>query len=228
MVCERPLYRVMGDRSLLVELAEEISPRVNKRVRQLCLELDGRRIPGIRELIPSYRSLMVVYDPLTISLAELEALLSGILREKKKLEIPEPRLMKVPVLYGGKRGPDLEWVAAYHGIQPEEVIRLHSETIYRVYMIGFTPGFPYMGELQKAIATPRRETPRTLVPKGSVAIAQKQTGVYPVDSPGGWQVIGWTPLSLFDPGRNPPALLEMGDLVEFFSITEEEVHLWEP
>jgi inhibitor of KinA len=140
--------------------------------------------------------------------------------------IPEPKLVEVPVVYGGKYGPDLDWVASYHRLSQEEVIKLHTRPTYQVYMIGFTPGYPYMGEVPEAIATPRRETPRTAVPQGSVAIAQRQTGIYPSQSPGGWRILGWTPLKIFHPDRWPPCLFEMGDLVKFFAIREQEVTGW--
>ncbi len=129
----------------------------------------------------------------------------------------------MPVFYGGEYGPDLEGVAGHLGISTDEVIRLHTETMYRVYMIGFTPGYPYMGELPAALAVPRRSTPRTRVPKGSVGIAQRQTGIYSVESPGGWQIIGWTPIELFDPTRQLPSLLEMGDRVKFEAVRQVEI-----
>jgi inhibitor of KinA len=132
------------------------------------------------------------------------------------------------VVYGGEYGPDLEWVAGYHNRSAEEIVDFHIQPTYRVYMIGFTPGYPYLGEVLDNIVTPRRETPRTRVPKGSVGIAQKQTGIYSVDSPGGWQIIGWTPVTLFDPQRQPPSLLMMGDRVQFFAITEKEAARWQP
>ena len=135
--------------------------------------------------------------------------------------------MEIPVIYGGQYGPDLEWVAGYHGITQHEVIRRHTEHIYHVYMIGFMPGHPYMGELPEGLVTPRRETPRTVVPQGSVGLAQGQTGVYSTQSPGGWQIIGWTPFVLFDSAKWPPALLEMGDRVKFFAINEEEMANWQ-
>ena len=141
--------------------------------------------------------------------------------------MPEPKTFEIPVAYGGGYGPDLKWVAEYHQLTTEEVVRLHSETVYQVYMIGFTPGYPYLGELPAAIATPRRETPRTAVPKGSVAIAQRQTGIYPVESPGGWQIIGRTPFSLFNPDASPPVPLKMGDQVKFVPINAEEYMRWE-
>ncbi len=131
------------------------------------------------------------------------------------------------MVYGGGYGPDLEWVARYHSMPEEEVIRLHAKDLYHVYMIGFTPGFAYMGELPAVLVTPRKETPRTAVPRGSVGLAQEQTGIYPSESPGGWQIIGRTPLKLFDPDKRPPTLLRMGDQVRFFSISPEDAGHWE-
>ncbi len=139
---------------------------------------------------------------------------------------PKPVTHRIPLAYGGESGPDLAWVADFHGISPEEVVQLHSQTVYRVYMIGFTPGFPYMGELPEALDTPRRESPRTHIPRGSVGIAQRQTGIYPVVSPGGWQIIGRTPVRLFDAAGDPPAKLGMGDQVEFYPVDEEELKRW--
>ena len=135
--------------------------------------------------------------------------------------------MEVPVVYGGDYGPDLEWVAQYHKMSIEEVIHLHTETMYQVYMIGFTPGHPYMAELPHALIIPRRKTPRTKVISGSVAIGKNQTVIYPVESPGGLHILGRTPLTLFDPSKSPPALLEIGDLVRFFSIEKEEFKQWQ-
>jgi inhibitor of KinA len=143
-------------------------------------------------------------------------------------QLPESRTVKIPVVYGDNYGPDLVEVAQYHNMAPEEVVGYHIQPTYRVYMIGFTPGYPYLGELPDAIATPRRNTPRTRVPRGSVGIAQKQSGIYSVDSPGGWQIIGWTPVHLFDPRRTPPSLLVMGDRVQFYTISAEEADQWQP
>ena len=133
----------------------------------------------------------------------------------------EGRKIVVPVVYGGEYGPDLGSVARYHGLLEEQVVKLHSEREYRVYMIGFVAGFPYLGEVPDEIATPRLGTPRLKVPAGSVGIAEKQTGVYPCEAPGGWRIIGRTPLKLFDSVRQPPALLESGDVVRFEAISEE-------
>jgi KipI family sensor histidine kinase inhibitor len=213
-----PVFRSMGDRSLLVEIGETISPEVNQRVQELMLQLQQARLPGVREFAPGYRSLLVVFDPLAISPAMLKTHIAEIAAQPGSSGLPQAKRVTVPVFYGGEYGPDLESVAGHLGISTEEVIRLHTETVYRVYMIGFTPGYPYMGELPEALAIPRRSTPRTRVPKGSVGIAQRQTGIYPVESPGGWQIIGWTPIELFDPNRRLPSLLEMGDQVKFEAV----------
>jgi len=213
----------MGDRGLLVELGEKISPDVNRRVQQLMRQIERNRLPGVRELAPGYRSLLVVFDPLTIAPDELKGRITEICAQPNGADPAPGKRLTVPVFYGGDYGPDLQWVADHLRISVDEVIRLHTETIYRVYMIGFTPGYPYMGELPQRLAVPRRSTPRTRVPKGSVGIAQRQTGIYPVESPGGWQIIGWTPIELFDPGRRLPSLLEMGDQVKFEAVRPAEI-----
>lgn len=217
----------MGDRSLLVELGDEISPTVNQRVQELFSALDRHRSKGILDLVPSYRSLLVIYDPLRTSLDEVKTEIKNMWNSTDQSRLPQPQTVKIPVVYGGEHGPDLQRVAQYHNLIPREVIGFHTRPAYRVYMIGFTPGYPYLGEVPDAIATPRRETPRTLVPKGSVGIAQKQTGIYPVDSPGGWQIIGWTPVTLFDPFGKPPSRLVMGDRVQFHAITAQEASQWQ-
>lgn len=226
MLSQFPHYRIMGDRALIVELGDEISPEVNRKVRKLALALEGKPIEGLVETIPTYRSLLIIYDPLTIGLTTLQQKVDALYKEIDIIHIPAPKTVEIPVVYGGEYGPDLEWVADYLNISTKEVIHLHSGSTYQVYMIGFTPGFPYLGELPEGLVTPRRETPRTLTPAGSVAIAQRQTGIYPVESPGGWHIIGRTPLRLFDPTQSPPTLLEMGDRVKFLPIVEGEFDHW--
>jgi KipI family sensor histidine kinase inhibitor len=216
----------MGDRSLIVELGDEISPAVNRRVRDLDIKLMQNPIEGLVETVPTYRSLLIIYDPLRINVALLKQRIEDLQKMIDGIQIPEPKTMEIPVVYGGEYGPDLEWVAQYHKMSIDEVIQLHTETIYQVYMIGFTPGHPYMAELPKALIMPRRETPRTNVPRGSVAIAKNQTVIYPVESPGGLHILGRTPLKLFNPFQSPPTLLEIGDLVRFFSIEKEEFKQW--
>jgi len=217
----------MGDRALLVELGDDVDLKTNNRVRELFVSIKTDPLEGVLETIPSYRSLLLIFDPLKTTLSLLQNRIQQLLQTLDPSQLPDPRKIEIPVVYGSEYGPDLEWVAGYHGITPDEVIRLHTAHAYHVYMIGFMPGFPYMGELPKTLITPRRETPRTVVPRGSVALAQAQTGIYSTQSPGGWQIIGRTPLMLFDSERWPPALLEMGDLVKFFAIDEEEMANWE-
>jgi inhibitor of KinA len=226
MIYRQPKYRMVGDRGLLVELGDEMTPAVNQRLRELFLTLEAHPVDGVVELVPGYRSLLTIYDPGRVELEALKRAFEDLLGARERPGVPEPKTLEIPVVYGGPYGPDLAWVARYHRMSPEEVVRLHTGNVYRVYMIGFTPGFPYMGELPEALFTPRRETPRTSVPKGSVGIAQKQTGIYPVESPGGWHIIGRTPLKFFDPEKRPPTPLQMGDRVIFYSIQEEEFSRW--
>jgi len=226
MFYSKPKFRLMGDRALLVELGDEISPAINQKVRALFIRLKDRALKGIMELVPSYRSLMVVYDSLALSVSLLESQIDALCKTLDNFQLPDPRTVAIPVVYGGEYGPDLEWVAGYHKIAPEDVVRLHTQPIYQVYMIGFMPGYPYLGEVVDALITPRRKTPRTRVARGSVGIAQRQTGIYSVASPGGWQIIGRTPVHLFDPHSEPTSLLEMGDRVKFFAIAAEEMDRW--
>jgi KipI family sensor histidine kinase inhibitor len=225
---EQPKFRVMGDRSLLVELGDGISREVNRRVRMLYYSLIDRKLGGVVELIPGYATVLIVFDPLKISLAALKAATLRLMETADPSRIPEPRTVRIPVVYGGDFGPDLPWLAEFHHMTPDEVIRYHTATTYHVYMIGFTPGYPYMGEVPVEIATPRRDTPRTQVPQGSVGIAQRQTGIYPVASPGGWQIIGRTPVRLFDPAAWPPTSLEIGDAVNFYPVEKEAFANWQP
>jgi KipI family sensor histidine kinase inhibitor len=219
-------FLLMGDRGLLVEFGDEISAEVNERVRKMALTLQAGPLEGVIEFVPTYCSLLVLYNPLLIALEDLKKRLKQLEAGLGKISFPDPKLTKIPVLYGGTFGPDLGKVAEYLHLAPEEVTRLHCSKPYYIYMIGFMPGFPYMGELPDAIITPRLKTPRLSVPAGSVAIAQKQTGIYPVESPGGWQILGRTPVKLFSPEKEPPALLRMGDLVQFYPISEKEFHEW--
>jgi len=219
-------FLLMGDRGLLVEFGDEISAEVNEKVRKMALAIQAETPDGVIEVVPTYRSLLVLYSPLIISLEDLKKRLELLEKDLKEISFPDAKLTKIPVLYGGDFGPDLEKVAEYLHLTSEEVIRLHCSKPYFIYMIGFMPGFPYMGELPDALIAPRLKTPRLSVPAGSVAIAQKQTGIYPVESPGGWQILGRTPVRLFNPEKEPPALLRMGNLVQFYPITEKEFREW--
>ena len=219
-------FLLMGDRGLLLEFGDEISAEVNEKVRRMALAIQAESIEGMIETVPTYRSLLVLYNPLILPADELKKRLIRLEEELKQTSFPDPKLTKIPALYGGAYGPDLEGVARHLQISPEEVVRLHCSKPYFIYMIGFMPGFPYMGELPDTLITPRLKTPRLSVPAGSVAIAQKQTGIYPMESPGGWQIVGRTPIKLFDPEKDPPALLQMGDLVQFYPIEEKEFESW--
>jgi len=218
----KTIFFYIGDRGLLLEFGDEISPEVNERVRRMALAIDGEVIEGIVETVPTYRSLLIIYNPLILSIGDLKKRLERMEKGLQHIPFPEPKLTRIPVAYGGSYGPDLDYVARYHQISSAEVIHLHCSKPYLIYMVGFMPGFPYMGELPEALVTPRLKTPRLSVPAGSVAIAQKQTGIYPMESPGGWQIIGRTPVKLFAPEKEPPTLLRMGDFVQFYPIGENE------
>ncbi len=205
-----PRYRPAGDGALSVEFAPEISPAVNRRVRALLAALDADPPPGLLDLVPAYRTLLIVYDPLRLSHA---ALLDRLRALDTATDAPPPvgRRVVLPIAYGGEFGPDLAAVAAHAGLTPEEVIARHGAGRYLVYFLGFSPGFPYLGGLDPALATPRLPEPRTSVPAGAVGIGGDQTGIYPQATPGGWRLIGRTPVRLYDPAAPEPTLLRPGD-----------------
>ena len=214
----RPRFLLAGDAALVVEFGDEISPEINRQVHRLAHALAQRALAGLGEAVPSYRSLLVHYDPLRLSHTQVEAFVGETLRHCEEMVPPEPRQVEVPTVYGGACGPDLEFVAAHAGLSVEEVVRLHAGATYTVYMLGFTPGFTYLGGLPEVIATPRLPTPRQAVPAGSVGIAGSQTGIYALATPGGWRLIGRTPLRLFDARQIPPALMRPGDRVRFVPV----------
>jgi inhibitor of KinA len=210
-----PKLLPIGDSSLLIQLGEEIDFTVNQHVHALASLVEGSSIQGIIETVPAYATLLVHYDPLILSFTQLQKYLRAKIHLVEETANRKRRRVKVPVRYGGERGVDLESVAVKLRLTVADVIRLHSETIYTVYMMGFTPGFPYMGKLPDELVMPRLETPRTRVPAGTIAIAGAQTGIYSIDSPGGWHLIGWTPLKLFEVESNSPFLFAPGDEVKF-------------
>ncbi|MBI4201432.1 MAG: 5-oxoprolinase subunit PxpB [Chloroflexi bacterium] len=217
---EKLRFLPAGDKALAVELGNAISPEINRRVRDLFVAIESQEIAGVMDLVPTYRSLLVYYDPLRLSTDDLERRIAALAQNPDAAALKRPRVVEVPTVYGGEYGPDLAQVVEHNKLTAEEVIRIHSGTDYLVYMMGFAPGFPYLGGMSEKIATPRLQTPRTLIPAGSVGIAERQTGIYPTDSPGGWQLIGRTPVQLFDPQRQPPVVVEPGDYIRFVQIAE--------
>lgn len=211
-----------SDRAVSVEFGNCIDEQINEKIRAFCMKLEERPIPGITEIVPTYRSVMIHYEPEVLPYDKLTALVKQMLKDSHEMQVPKGLLVRVPVCYGGQFGPDLSYVAAHHGISEEEVIRIHTAPEYLIYMLGFTPGFAYMGGMDEAIATPRLKTPRQLIPAGSVGIAGSQTGIYPIDSPGGWQLIGQTPLKLYDPHREEPILFAAGQRVQFYPVDEKK------
>ena len=171
------IFYLMGDRGLLIEFGDEISREINEKVRRMALAVQAEIREGIVEVVPTYRSLLIIYNPLLHPIEDLKNRLKNIEAGLQQAPLPEPRLTRIPAVYGGIYGPDLEEVARYHQISPEKVIQLHCSKPYLIYMLGFMPGYPYMGELPEELVTPRLKTPRLVVPKGSVAIAQRQTGI---------------------------------------------------
>jgi inhibitor of KinA len=211
----------LGDSALLVELGDKIDSAINHRVHALNALLQANSIAGIIETVPAYCTLLIHYDPLILTFDQVAHWVKDKMNQLDDSLNRKPRQLEVPVRYGGASGPDLEAVAVSKGISIADVIRIHSEREYTVYMMGFTPGFPYLGTLDERIIMPRLETPRTLVKAGSVAIAGSQTGIYPLDSPGGWHLIGWTPLKLFDPTSDSPFLFSPGDIVKFIPLESD-------
>lgn len=213
-------FQYGGDRSLFVEVGDEITPEVNRGIRNLLSAIDGAEIAGIQALAPTYRSILVYYDPLTVGTEALKEQISGLYGSLQDAEVGGAKIVEIPTLYGGEFGPDIDFVASHNGISEAEVVEVHTGSDYLVYMVGFNPGFPYLGGMSEKIATPRLPTPRVRMVPGSVGIAERQTGIYPLASPGGWRVIGRSPVKMFDPGREPPSLVQAGDLVRFTSIEE--------
>ena len=219
---ERARFRLSGDRALLAEYGDGIDPAINDKVRALTALLKRDLPAGVEAVVPAYRSLSLLYDPLTTDPPRLMEHLHALEADYSPSRAGEPLVVPIPVCYGGDFGPDLGVVAAHTGLSEKEVVALHTAVDYPIYMIGFTPGFCYLGGLDNRLRTPRRTTPRTTLPAGSVGIAESQTGMYPVESPGGWQIVGRTPLRLFAPERENPFLYAAGDRIRFVAIDEAE------
>ena len=211
-----------GDKALAIKVGDTISPEINLAVRNLSVILENQQIPAVLDIVPTYCSILINYDPLISSLDELAIKIKDLGKNINDSTVGSPRTIEIPTVYGGIYGPELDYVAQFNGLTELQVIDIHSDTDYLVYAMGFTPGFTYLGGLSDKIVTPRLQTPRTEIPAGSVGIAEQQTGIYPIESPGGWQLIGRTPVNLFDSTKSPPVIVEPGDYIRFVPISSEE------
>lgn len=212
-----------GDSALLIEFKQRIAPEINAQVTAFAHLLREQHIEGVMDIISAFASIMINYDPRIIGYRDLKERLVTLC----KIEACEqagfsPRVFEIPVCYGGEYGPDISNIAKNAGLSEQDVIEIHSSKDYLIYMLGFLPGFVYLGEVDEKIHTPRLERPRINIPAGSVGIAASQTGIYPLNSPGGWQLLGMTPVKTYDPEREKPIPVEAGDYIRFVPVTEEE------
>jgi inhibitor of KinA len=232
---DRARFRVSSDQSLIVyfdtpaaksreapSLQKQITLEAHEQVRRLLRLLELEPIAGVRNLHPAYGSLLIKFDALKLRHDELENLLRTYVERMRSVALPEPRLVEIPVCYGGEYGPDLQDVAELHQMTVEQAIELHASAAYLVYFLGFAPGFAYLGDVAEQLATPRLPSPRKSVPAGSVGIAGRQTGVYPISTPGGWRLLGRTPVKMFQPDRAQMSLLALGDCVRFVPISPQQ------
>jgi inhibitor of KinA len=224
-------FNPLGDQGVTITLGTTIDEDTHRRVRAAVARMTERRPPGLIDLVPAFVSITVHYDPAAIRgpgapYDQMVAALTDALSNLAVEALAPPRIVEIPVCYGEDLGPDLDDVARAHGMTADDVVRIHAGGDYLVYMVGFMPGFAYLGGLSDEIATPRRSSPRTAVPAGAVGIGGQQTGVYPMVSPGGWSLIGRTPRRVFDIGREEPSLLAAGDRVRFRPITRDAFDAW--
>ena len=221
----KPTISPVGDRAISIDFGQVIDPKINRHIRQTIERIKELQLEGIIELVPTYCALLVEYDAMLYSYSDICNIIEPTLEEGMTDTTNElVTVVEVPTVYGGDFGPDLSFVASHNHLSEDEVVSIHSGTDYLVYMLGFIPGFTYLGGMDPRIATPRLSSPRTLIPAGSVGIAGEQTGTYPSDSPGGWQIIGRTPVTMYDMSKAQAALLNAGDYVRYVPIDESEFH----
>ncbi len=211
-----------GECAVTVEFSREMEPHAGAAAVMLAGELRQQNVAGICEIIPTYRSVTVCFDPLTISYKDIKKWISRCTRHHAVAAGKNVRRCYIPVCYGGRYGIDLDYIAQRSGLDPREVVRRHISREYPINMIGFLPGFPYLSGMDPTISAARLENPREKIPAGSVGIGGEQTGIYPITSPGGWRLIGRTPVRLYDPDRVPPVLYEAGDRIQFYPVSEQE------
>ena len=221
----KPTISPVGDCAISIDFGQVIDPKINRQIRQVIEQIKVLQLDGIIELVPTYCALLVQYDAMVYTYSDICRILDPILQEFVTDNVIERvMIVEIPTVYGGEFGPDLGFVASHNHISEDEVVSIHSGTDYLVYMLGFIPGFTYLGGMDPRIATPRLSSPRTLIPAGSVGIAGEQTGTYPSESPGGWQIIGRTPVTMYDMSKKQAALLQAGDYVRYVSIDENEFY----
>ncbi len=221
----KPTISPVGDCAISIDFGQVIDPKINRQIRQVIEQIKVLQLDGIIELVPTYCALLVQYDAMVYSYSDICRILEPTLQESVMDSANElVTIVEIPTVYGGEFGPDLGFVASHNHLSEAEVVSIHSGTDYLVYMLGFIPGFTYLGGMDPRIATPRLSSPRTLIPAGSVGIAGEQTGTYPSDSPGGWQIIGRTPVTMYDMSKKQAALLQAGDYVRYVFIDENEFH----
>jgi len=217
----------LGDRCLVVEFEHRVDAAINRKARALANALLARPLEGVVDVVPAFCTVAVFYRPEQLApqpspFQQLRLSIEAVLAAGAESLEGQERVVRVPVCYGGEHGPDLDEVAIACGMTPDEVVRAHVASEHVVFMLGFSPGFPYIGGLDPRLALPRRATPRTRIPAGTVAIARDQTAIYSFETPGGWNLIGRTPMKLFDPLADPPCRLQAGDQIRFFPIAPDE------
>jgi len=215
-----------GDRSLLLRFGDSISESMVRRVIGLGIWVEDEDIAGVLDVVPAFASLMIHFDPDVVEMVDLSRLLDEKIRSAQVEEIESGPVLDIPVCYHPSAAPDLAELARHCGMSQEEVVQRHSASAFRVYMLGFIPGFVYLGGMDDALSCPRRASPRVSVPKGSIGIAGNQTGIYSLESPGGWQIIGRTPISLFELNRDPPFWAKHMQEIRFTPISIDELEGW--
>lgn len=213
-----------GDSSILLQFGNTIDPAINRKIAATVQLMREQHINGVTDVIPAFCSLLINYDPRVISYEQIKRRMEALVKIDVTAGDTRKRVFEIPVCYGGEYGPDIQNIADHAGLRVEEVIQIHTSRDYLIYMLGFLPGFTYLGGLDERIHTPRLANPRIRIPAGSVGIGGSQTGIYPMDSPGGWQLMGMTPVKTYDPDREVPILVEAGDYIRFVAIDEDEFH----